>query len=105
MLYSAIEGSDGFYHSPVARPNRSNMNVPFTIPRSQDLEKEFLAAATKQGLVCLLLSQLTSRNHSFGPLELAQLSYFANIADMQHSLTAEQLITAGCIAAKSKLSN
>ena len=51
VLYSAIENSAGFYHSPVARANRSNMNVPFTIPRSQDLEKQFIAEATKQGLV------------------------------------------------------
>ena len=51
MLYTAIENSGGFYHSPVARSNRSNMNVPFTIPSSQDLEKEFIAEATKLGLV------------------------------------------------------
>ena len=55
VLYSAIDNSDGFYHSPVARTNRSNMNVPFTIPRSQDLEKEFIAEATKLGLVCARL--------------------------------------------------
>lgn len=50
VLYSAIDNSNGFYHSPVARTDRSNMNVPFTIPRSQDLEKEFIAQATKLGL-------------------------------------------------------
>lgn len=30
---------------------RSLMNVPFTIPKGAELEKEFLSEATKEGLV------------------------------------------------------
>lgn len=30
---------------------RSLMNVPFTIPSNADLEKEFIAAASKRGMV------------------------------------------------------
>lgn len=52
MLYSAIDGSDGFYRSPVDAGSRSVMNVVFTLP-SEDLEKEFLSQATAAGLVNL----------------------------------------------------
>ena len=113
LLYDAIEGSNGFFASPVnpkdrqaghltpallawalppAKPDgrrpkrsitaalhwctgsaaepgavadstsgrRSQMNVPFTIPASQELEKAFVAQATKEGMVQL-------KGHRWGP--------------------------------------
>ena len=53
VVYDAIAASEGFYHSPVDSAARSLMNVPFTIPAHPDLEKEFVAEASKEGLVCL----------------------------------------------------
>jgi phosphoserine aminotransferase len=50
-LYAAIDDSP-FYANPVARPNRSLMNVPFTLARPE-LEAEFLASARTAGLVNL----------------------------------------------------
>lgn len=52
-IYDAIAASNGFYNSPVDPSCRSLMNVPFTIPSSADLEKEFIAQAAKAGLVQL----------------------------------------------------
>ncbi|MGH9317996.1 MAG: 3-phosphoserine/phosphohydroxythreonine transaminase [Thermoanaerobaculia bacterium] len=49
ILYDAIDGSGGFYR-PHARPDsRSHMNVTFRLP-TEDLEKQFVAEATKAGL-------------------------------------------------------
>jgi phosphoserine aminotransferase len=53
ILYDTIDQSSGFYASPVEPSVRSLMNVPFTIPRSADLEKEFIAAAAVAGMVQL----------------------------------------------------
>ena len=50
-LYSAIDAS-GFYKNPVAKPFRSWMNVPFTLPR-EDLDAEFLKLAEREGLTNL----------------------------------------------------
>jgi phosphoserine aminotransferase len=48
MVYDALDSSGGFYR-PHAKPgSRSNMNVTFRLP-SEELEKEFLALAGKQG--------------------------------------------------------
>lgn len=55
ILYDAIDGSDGFYSNPIAPANRSNMNVPFTIPVSQELEAVFIKEAAAAGLVSLCL--------------------------------------------------
>ena len=51
-LYSAIDGSGGFYRNPVAPAARSWMNVPFLLP-SEDLNKSFLDAARQEGLTTL----------------------------------------------------
>jgi phosphoserine aminotransferase len=51
LVYDAIEASNGFYSSPVEPSVRSNMNIPFTIPSSPDLEKAFISEAAKLGLV------------------------------------------------------
>ncbi len=50
-LYAVIDGSP-FYANPVAPPNRSLMNVPFTLARPE-LEPDFLAGARAAGLVNL----------------------------------------------------
>jgi hypothetical protein len=51
VLYDAVRASDGFYNSPVEEKSRSQMNIPFTIPSSEDLEKEFLKESAKAGFV------------------------------------------------------
>lgn len=53
VLYDMVDGSNGFYNSPVDPAVRSNMNVPFTIPSSPDLEKLFISEAAQQGLTTL----------------------------------------------------
>jgi phosphoserine aminotransferase len=51
-LYDAIDGSDGFYRSPVAVDARSRMNVPFTLHDSA-LDAVFLAESDAAGLLAL----------------------------------------------------
>ncbi len=51
LLYRTIDES-GFYRNPVAKPCRSWMNVPFTLPRPE-LEQTFLTEAKAAGLVSL----------------------------------------------------
>jgi phosphoserine aminotransferase len=51
VVYDAIADSGGFYRSPVDPSVQSLMNVPFTIPSNPDLEKEFVKASSKAGLV------------------------------------------------------
>jgi phosphoserine aminotransferase len=53
MLYDAIDGSDGYYVSPVDKKYRSLMNVPFTLGGGEDLEKKFLKEANAAGLESL----------------------------------------------------
>jgi phosphoserine aminotransferase len=50
-LYAAIDGSS-LFANPVARANRSRMNVPFTVATGE-LEREFLTRAKQAGLVNL----------------------------------------------------
>lgn len=47
-LYDAIDNSN-FYSSPVARENRSWMNIPFTLPDAT-LDKDFLRGAEARGM-------------------------------------------------------
>ena len=51
LLYDAIDAS-GLYANPVAKPDRSRMNVPFTL-RDPSLDGRFLAGAEEAGLVQL----------------------------------------------------
>lgn len=51
-LYAAIAASNGFYCNPVAEADRSRMNVPFTLARSE-LDAEFLHGAKAAGLLGL----------------------------------------------------
>jgi len=50
-LYATVDQSN-FYSSPVAKADRSQMNVPFTLPDA-DLDADFLAGAEAQGLTNL----------------------------------------------------
>lgn len=52
LIYGVIDGSDGFYRNPVDRRVRSHMNVVFRLP-TEDLEREFVDAADRSGLVGL----------------------------------------------------
>jgi phosphoserine aminotransferase len=52
LLYSAIDGSDGFYRNPVNIRDRSHMNVVFRLP-SEELESRFVAESTAAGLIGL----------------------------------------------------
>jgi len=49
LLYDAIDRSD-FYRNPVAAPNRSRMNVPFTLADGK-LDETFIAEAKQRGIV------------------------------------------------------
>jgi phosphoserine aminotransferase len=51
-LYDAIEGSGGFYVSPVEARFRSRMNVPFTL-KDASLDEAFLKESKAAGLVQL----------------------------------------------------
>ena len=51
-LYQAIDQSGGFFRSPVEKESRSLMNVVFRLP-DESLEKNFIEAADKKGLVGL----------------------------------------------------
>ena len=52
MLYGAIDSSNGFYNCPVARADRSRMNVAFTL-QNASLDSVFLKQAEQQGLLQL----------------------------------------------------
>lgn len=51
LLYGYIDSSD-FYNNPIAIPNRSIMNVPFTLA-DEALEKQFLKEAEANHLLNL----------------------------------------------------
>jgi phosphoserine aminotransferase len=51
LLYDYLD-STGFYNSPVARENRSRMNVPFTL-KDAGLDEAFLKGAKEHGLLQL----------------------------------------------------
>jgi phosphoserine aminotransferase len=51
-VYAAIDGSDGFYRSPVEPAHRSHMNIVFRTPSDQ-LDAAFLEGAEKEGLLNL----------------------------------------------------
>ncbi|GBG15127.1 phosphoserine aminotransferase [Novimethylophilus kurashikiensis] len=52
LLYGYIDGSNGFYRNPVDVPDRSRMNVPFTLQNSA-LDDVFLKEAQAAGLHAL----------------------------------------------------
>jgi len=52
LLYSAIDGSGGFYRNEVAVGARSRMNIPFIL-HDEALDKPFLSEAKAAGLLAL----------------------------------------------------
>jgi len=48
QLYQALDHSDGFYHGRAAAPDRSLMNVAFTL-KTPELERAFLAQSQQRG--------------------------------------------------------
>ncbi len=52
LLYAAIDASNGFYHCPVNKADRSRMNVPFTL-KDAALDGDFLKQADARGLLQL----------------------------------------------------
>jgi phosphoserine aminotransferase len=53
ILYDAIDASNGYYVCPVDKSVRSLMNVPFTLAKGPDFEKQLIAEAAKEGMVQL----------------------------------------------------
>ncbi|XP_061377639.1 probable phosphoserine aminotransferase [Danaus plexippus] len=56
LIYDVIENSNSFYNAPVAKKDRSKMNIPFRIGSLNGddvLEKEFLKGAEALGLIQL----------------------------------------------------
>jgi phosphoserine aminotransferase len=51
LLYDFLDASS-FFHNPVAKEDRSRMNVPFTL-KDAALDEEFLKGASKRGMVQL----------------------------------------------------
>jgi len=51
LLYDFLDSAD-FYHCPVAKADRSRMNVPFTL-KNTSLDEEFLKQAKAHGLIQL----------------------------------------------------
>ena len=51
LLYDFLDHS-GFFHNPVAKEDRSRMNVPFTL-KDAKLDEAFLKGATERGMVQL----------------------------------------------------
>ena len=52
LLYGTIDSDPDFFRAPVAKDSRSYMNVVFRLP-SEELEKKFVAEATKQRMIGL----------------------------------------------------
>lgn len=52
LLYSAIDGTSGFYHCPVDPALRSTMNVVFTL-KNDELQSEFLKGAADRDMLGL----------------------------------------------------
>lgn len=52
LLYGAIDGSNGYYRSPVERDARSHMNVVWRLP-SEELEEKFVKEATAKDMIGL----------------------------------------------------
>ena len=52
LLYDAIDASNGFYNCPVAKADRSRMNVPFTL-KNEALDGDFLKQSEARGMLQL----------------------------------------------------
>lgn len=53
ILYDTIDASGGYFICPVEKSVRSLMNVPFTMAKGADFEKQFIAEAAKENMLQL----------------------------------------------------
>jgi len=51
MLYSYIDGSEGYYTNGVEAKYRSRMNIPFRVACNEELEAKFIKEAASKGLI------------------------------------------------------
>lgn len=74
LIYDILDSST-FYKAPVEKGSRSKMNIPFKLP-SEELDNEFVAAASKKGLVGLkghrAVGGIRASMYNALPLEAAQ---------------------------------
>ena len=52
LLYKAIDGSNGYFSTPVKKDSRSKMNIVFRLP-TEELEARFLKLASESGMIGL----------------------------------------------------
>ncbi len=52
LLYKAIDGSNGYFSTPVKKDSRSKMNIVFRLP-TEELEAKFLKLASESGMIGL----------------------------------------------------
>jgi phosphoserine aminotransferase len=52
LLYAAFDAHPDFFRAPVEKDSRSYMNIVFRLP-TEEMEKKFVAEATKQGMIGL----------------------------------------------------
>ncbi|PXW87830.1 phosphoserine aminotransferase [Nitrosomonas sp. Nm84] len=88
VLYDLLDSTD-FYHCPVAKPDRSRMNVPFTL-KNPGLDGEFLKQATSNGLIQLKghrsVGGMRASIYNAMPLEgVAKLAAFMKEFASQHA--------------------
>lgn len=86
ILYDAIDNSDGFYVNPIAPADRSNMNVPFTIPMSQELEAVFVKEAAAAGMVSTLLWRSSCSRPSIHACAACALCMLKSLLLTQHTI-------------------
>lgn len=74
LLYDTLDAMSGFYRAPVDRASRSFMNVVFRLP-TEELEKQFVAEAAKQGMVGLAGHRITGgiRASLYNAVDLASV--------------------------------
>jgi len=82
LLYDAIEANGGFYHCPVAKADRSRMNVPFKTPDAAT-DAEFLRQAEARGLMQLKGHKLAGgmRASIYNAMPLAGVQVLASFMD------------------------
>lgn len=88
LLYDLLDSSD-FYHCPVAKSDRSRMNVPFTL-KNPALDDEFLKQAKGNGLIQLKghrsVGGLRASIYNAMPMEgVAKLAAFMKEFASQHA--------------------
>jgi phosphoserine aminotransferase len=82
LLYKTIDASNGFYVCPVAKADRSRMNVPFRT-RDAALDAEFVKQAEARGLLQLKGHRLTGgmRASIYNAMSLAGVQALADFMD------------------------